>query len=121
MSYVAIGTAFAGAGNDLFGKFLSYRNTIQARLQDKYNPSSPFGLNSDDVLIPAFLAAYAGRSVDGVSLSAMPNFWSFLPNWQVSCNSLMRIPWFQEKFKSFYLSHSMWRRILPVFPENMYH
>lgn len=106
MSYVAIGTAFTGMGGDLFNKFLSYRSVIQSRLQQKYNPSSPFGLNSDDVLIPAFLAAYGGRNVEGVNLSSMPDFWTFLPNWQVSCNSLMRIPWFQEKFRSFNITHA---------------
>ncbi len=105
MSYVAIGTSFVGSGTDLFNQFLTNRAAIQQRLQSKYNPHTPYGLNSDDVLIPAFLAAYAGRSVEGVDLQPLPSFWSFLPNWQVACNSLMRIPWFQEKFRSFNLTH----------------
>lgn len=106
MSYVAIGTAFAGTGTDLFNRFLSYRSAIQSRLQAKYNPVTPFALNSDDVLVPAFLAAYGGRSTENVTLSAIPTFWSFLPNWQVSCSALMRIPWFQENFRSFNLTHA---------------
>lgn len=106
MSYVAIGTAFAGSGTELFNRFLSYRSAIQSRLQNKYNPIAPFALNSDDVLVPAFLAAYGGRSTEDVSLSAIPTFWSFLPNWQVSCSALMRIPWFQENFRSFNITHA---------------
>ena len=106
MSYVAIGTAFAGSGTDLFNRFLSYRSAIQSRLQQKYNPVTPYSLNSDDVLIPAFLAAYAGRSTQDVNLSAIPSFWSFLPNWQVTCNALMRIPWFKDNFRSFNLTHA---------------
>ena len=104
-TYVAIGTAFAGTGNDLFNRFLSYRGAIQSRLQEKYSPASGYSLNSDDVLIPAFLAAYGGRSVEGVTLKAIPDFWSFLPNWQVSCNALMRIAWFKENFRNVNLTH----------------
>jgi cell surface protein SprA len=106
MSYVAIGTAFAGNGTELFNRFMAYRSAIQNRLQQTYLPNTPYRLNSDDVLIPAFLAAYGGRNVEGVSLAPIPNFWSFLPNWQVSCNALMRIPWFKEKFRNVNITHA---------------
>ncbi|MBO7367404.1 MAG: cell surface protein SprA, partial [Paludibacteraceae bacterium] len=112
MSYVAIGTAFAtmkrdGALNsELFDKFLAYRSVIQQRLNSKYNPNSAYGLNTDDVLVPAFIAAYGGRSADGVSLDMIPKFWTFLPNWQVSFDGLTRIPWVREHFRSINITHA---------------
>ena len=112
MSYIAIGTSFASMlrggeyNSELFDNFLAYRGIIQQRLQGEYNPSSPYGLNSDDVLVPAFLAAYSGRDANDVSLDLIPKFWSFLPNWQVTFDGLSRIPWVKENFRSIILSHA---------------
>lgn len=112
-SYVAIGTSFAtmsktGALNsDLFSQFLSNRDVVLSRLNSKYNPSgNGYKYNSDDVLIPAFLAAYGGRNVNSVSLSLIPSFWTFLPNWQVTFDGLNRIPWVKEHFRSINLTHA---------------
>lgn len=113
-SYVAIGTSFAsmsksGALNsDLFSQFLANRDVIQDRLNATYNPKagSSYKRNSDDVLIPAFLAAYGGRDVNSVSLSLIPKFWTFLPNWQVTFDGLNRIPWVKEHFRSINLTHA---------------
>ena len=112
MSFVAIGTSFAhmsktgDLNSDLFNKFLEYRNQIQGRLNSKYNPSSSYGLNTDDVLVPAFMAAYGGRNADKVSLNLIPKFWTFLPNWQVTFDGLSRIPWVKEHFRSINLTHA---------------
>ncbi|NCC99564.1 MAG: cell surface protein SprA [Bacteroidia bacterium] len=112
MSYVAIGTSFASMtksgsySSELFDQFLEYRNTVRSRLNSKYNPSSSYGLNTDDVLIPAFLAAYSGRDPNKVSLSSIPSFWSFLPNWQITFDGLSRIPWIKEHFRSVNLTHA---------------
>lgn len=112
MSYVAIGTAFASMSrsgslhSELFEKFLNYRTQIQSRLNQKYGPITGYGLNTDDVLIPAFLSAYGGRNIDKVSLSLIPAFWSFLPNWQVTFDGLTRIPWVKEHFRSVNITHA---------------
>jgi len=113
-SYVAIGTSFASMSktgdlnSDLFNKFLGYRNEIQGRLNGKYGLSNGngFGLNTDDVLIPAFLAAYGGRDVSTISISTIPSFWTFLPNWQVTFDGLNNIPWVKEHFRGIILSHA---------------
>ena len=112
MSYMAIGTAFKRMDrdneyhSDVFDQFLQYRNNMQARLDDKYNPTTPYGLNTDDVLVPAFIAAYCGQDPNKVRLGLIPSFWSFLPNWQVTFDGLSRIPWVKEHFRSVNLTHS---------------
>ncbi|MBP5259838.1 MAG: cell surface protein SprA, partial [Paludibacteraceae bacterium] len=89
MSYIAIGTSFARMNksgeykSELFDRFLANREVIKTSLQEQYSPTLPYQLNSDDVLVPAFLAAYSGRDVNKVKTKAIPAFWSFLPNWQV--------------------------------------
>lgn len=110
MSYVAIGTAFTSVRggvftDELFNKFLEYRKTIKHRLDSKYNPINGYALNSDDVLVPAFLAAYAGRDVNTIDTKSVPKFWSFLPNWQVTVTALNRIPWIKEHFRSVNITH----------------
>lgn len=112
MSYVAIGTSFASMlksgsfDSDLFSNFLANRSVIKRRLEQKYNPSTGYSLNSDDVLVPAFIAAYAGRDAESVSLDLIQSFWSFLPNWQVTFDGLSRIPWVKQHFRSINLRHA---------------
>lgn len=60
---------------------------------------------SSDVLIPAFLAAYTGKSAKGIGLSSFPSLSSMLPNWRVTYEGLIQIPFFKKHFKSFMLSH----------------
>jgi cell surface protein SprA len=110
MSYVAIGTSFTSVRggvftDELFNNFLSYRNVIKQRLESKNNPTTGYALNSDDVLVPAFLAAYAGRDVHNVDTKSIPKFWSFLPNWQVTITALNRIPWVKQNFRSLNITH----------------
>ena len=110
MSYVAIGTAFTSVRggvftDELFNNFLAYRNVIKNRLESQNNPTSGYSLNSDDVLVPAFLAAYAGRDASKVDTKSVPKFWSFLPNWQVTITALNRIPWVKEHFRSVNITH----------------
>lgn len=134
MTTIALSTAFAGAGNvennyksAPFNKFLENRNTIQSRLQQKYEgtsyPNQGFiadaGLggqeynselgmidaNSADVLIPAFIAAYTGKNANKISLTAFPALSALLPNWRITYDGLMQIPLIKKRFKSFTLSH----------------
>lgn len=133
MTTVAISSAFdsGNAGNNYqsssFDKFIEYRNTIANRLEGKYRttnyPNEGFlagnvggaqydatlgkvDVNSADVLIPAFLAAYTGKNVNKISLSAFPALTSMLPNWTISYDGLTTLPWFKEKFRSFRLMHA---------------
>lgn len=61
-----------------------------------------YGKNNQDVLLPAFFAAYTGQNVNRVNLDyfrSVP-----VPNWNIKYTGLMRINWFKEKFKRFSLN-----------------
>ncbi|MDH6356920.1 cell surface protein SprA [Parabacteroides sp. PF5-9] len=126
MTTVAIRTAFSSSGNanngyksKPFEKFVEYRNTIAKRVESQYTGKAlPDGggffdptkgdavsANSADVLIPAFLAAYTGKSADGISLSPFPSITSLLPNWRITYDGLMKLEPIKKYFKSFMLSH----------------
>jgi cell surface protein SprA len=116
VSYLTIATAFSkesGVNNTSapFQKFLSNRVIVSQRL-GSLNPNSisppggyadGYGPNSQNVLVPAFLAAYSGKSASNVSLSQFPDI--PIPNWQITYNGLSRIPLFENWFDSFSLRH----------------
>ena len=114
--------------SEAFDKFLSNIPIITDRLQQQYMgtkyPERGFfqgtGMagntysldngtvnpSSSDVLIPAFMAAYSGKDANKVDLNPFPGFKSILPNWRVTYDGLMRIPFFKRTFKSFNLTHA---------------
>ncbi len=74
---------------------------------EKYDASiGTFDLNSPEVLIPSFLAAYTGRNVENMSTNPFLSLLSILPNWQASYDGLSRIPWVKDKFRSISLTHA---------------
>ena len=74
-----------------------------------------YGRYAQDVLIPAFIAAYTGKSASKISLinengggvTSNP-FGGYLPkpNWHITYNGLSKLPWFSKIFTSFNLSNS---------------
>jgi cell surface protein SprA len=73
-----------------------------------------YGRYAQDVLIPAFVAAYTGKSPNKVALlnekggNVTTNpFSGYLPkpNWHISYNGLSRLPWFSRIFTNFNLTH----------------
>lgn len=108
--------------NATYKDFVDNRPIISARLQeqnpnssgnfinpnDSVNPVNPnfaegYGPTSQDVLIPAFLAAYQGRSAERYSLNPFRN--TPLPNWQISYNGLTKFKWAQNIFANFSIRH----------------
>jgi cell surface protein SprA len=76
-------------------------------LEDGFNPEYGMaGINSGDVLIPSFIAAYMNRKPGKVGLTAFPSITSLLPNWNVTYDGLIRIPAVQRHFRSMTLTHS---------------
>ncbi|MDR0733178.1 MAG: cell surface protein SprA [Dysgonamonadaceae bacterium] len=134
MTVVSIGTAFeSGNANNgyhskAFDDFLLNREMIAARLRQVYSRTTypdagflkgdplagqPFDprngnvdLNSTDVLIPAFIAAYTGGNAKSVGLSAFPSLKKLLPNWKITYDGLMQIPYINKTFKSFAIEHA---------------
>ncbi|TXI64426.1 MAG: cell surface protein SprA [Flavobacterium sp.] len=62
-----------------------------------------YGKNSQQVLLPAFLAAYSGQDAEKVSTGVFRNI--PLPNWTLKYTGLMRYKWFKDNFKRFSLQH----------------
>ena len=116
-----------------FDNFKEYRRYIATRLANKRNsarlPNSPdyninqpnlnpvdgvtplndgypngYGPTSQEVMIPAFLAAYAGRSPDKVELSPFPKI--PLPNWRITYDGLSELDIVKRVIKNISLSHS---------------
>jgi len=117
ISYLTIGTAFSkitGVNNNsaTFQKFEDNRTVISKRLgATNPNSSGPptngyadgYGPNSQNVLVPAFLAAYSGKPATGVNLSPFPNI--PIPNWQITYNGLSHVGFFSDIFESFDITH----------------
>ncbi|MES2620608.1 MAG: cell surface protein SprA, partial [Bacteroidota bacterium] len=118
ISYLPAKTMFAkidGKGfSETYRDFEANREVISRRLGTGtyVNPSNGeantnyaygYGPKSQDVLIPAFLAAYTKTDPNKVNLNpfkAMP-----LPNWRISYNGLSKFKWIQKVFTSFTLTH----------------
>ncbi len=127
MSYITLGTSFekiddnveSSSAFDLLKN--EYRKTISQRRGDDYfnesgmelPPDSTntdyltgYGPTSQDVLIPAFLAAYGGRSADNIAMNAVKSIWEMLPNWQVRFDGLGKIEALQKYVNSIVMNHS---------------
>ncbi len=109
MSFWSFRTAFIGLRPDnsspIFDRFESYRDILVKRLTAA-NPNKEFvyNRNSQDVLIPAFFAAYSGGDPLKTNYSPFYNF--PLPNWEVNYNGLSNLPAFKKVFTSFNVRHS---------------
>ncbi len=117
VSYMTLATAFSkisGANNTsaTFNKFESDLPIISQRLGAQ-NPNSTgptiggfadgYSANSQNVLVPAFLAAYSGHNANTASLSQFPDV--PVPNWQITYDGLGKLPLFSGLFESLDLSN----------------
>ncbi|MCB9231117.1 MAG: cell surface protein SprA [Bacteroidia bacterium] len=128
ISYIFMGTAFEpNKVDDPFSKawqeFSNNRSVISNRLgarQDadgivdpEINASNTlvnsiyrngYTGSSQDVLIPAFLAAYGPGKASSIGLTAFPAL--PLPNWQVNWNGLQNLPGLKKVFNQITLKHA---------------
>ena len=133
MTTIALSSLFSSSGNTRngfsskpFQQFLANRATIASRLEHNYaqtsypnqgflegtnlgayNPERYGGVrgNSADVLIPAFLAAYTGKNVNKIGLTAFPSITRLLPNWRITYDGLIQIPIIKKHFRSMVINH----------------
>ena len=63
-----------------------------------------YGEASQEVVIPAFLAAYSGKDPQNSKLDAFPSI--PLPNWRITYDGFIRIPYIRKRFKQFTIGHS---------------
>jgi cell surface protein SprA len=99
--------------NPIFQTALANRPVISARLAETNENSvfdettgyyTGFGPTNQDVVIPAFLAAYTGRSADNVRLdpfSLIP-----APNWDMTYDGLTKFAFFSKNFRTFTVKNS---------------
>jgi len=129
MTTVTLGSAFEprrsadGYRSAWFDRFVESLAAMQRRVEAQYTgapypaQSSLAGSTFDpangsvstfspDVMIPAFLATYSGRSAEGSSLTLFPSMLSMLPNWRVTYGGLSKLEFFQKYFKSVNINHS---------------
>ncbi len=119
ISFFALRTTFEAFDDrtyisENFENFKDYRLEIAMRLayqnpnwDGEMNDTTGFpvgyGPTSQDVLIPAFIAAYSGRDPSESTLS--PFLRIPMPNWRVTYDGLSQIPAFQRLFQSFTIGH----------------
>lgn len=130
VSYLSWNTSFVKDNkttysNQNFENFKAYRLAIALRLAQQnrnwdgtsvwdsitgqYFPSG-YGPTSQDVLIPAFLAAYTGRDQNKVSLHAFSEKFSLrdlpMPNWRIKYDGLTKLAFVKKYLKTVSLNHS---------------
>ncbi|CAM3793241.1 cell surface protein SprA [Flavobacterium cucumis] len=119
ISTILIQTSFQQSDlnfSQAFQDFRDNRLVVANRLGERYyaNLGTPvirdaegypvgFGKNSQQVLLPAFIAAYSGQSADKVATGVFRNI--PLPNWTIKYTGLMRYKWFKDKFSTFSIQH----------------
>jgi cell surface protein SprA len=102
-SHSMLSTAFKD-GDVLFQNLRDYRSLIANRLAlENGVPISGFGQNSQQVLLPAFMAAYSGKSPDKVKTSLFRNI--PIPNWTLRYSGLMKLKKIKKNFSNFVISH----------------
>ncbi|NAY92797.1 cell surface protein SprA [Muricauda sp. JGD-17] len=116
ISTVMIGTVFNKSDefdSETFETFKQNRITIANRLVSDRGESpgtldedgfpQRYGKTQQEVLLPAFFAAYTGQDVNRVNLDAFRDI--PIPNWNIKYTGLMKNKWFRKKFNRFSLSH----------------
>ena len=71
---------------------------------DLLNEAGTYSLNSQEVVIPAFVAAYSGQDPETVNTSPFPKF--PIPNWSLNYRGLSKIEALSEIFTSINISHA---------------
>jgi cell surface protein SprA len=112
MSFLSYKTSFY-KDDKAFLAFLNARSTISTRVASE-NPNwsssvingfaQGYNETSQEVLIPAFIAAYSGKNPTNVSLDAFPKVPK--PNWRLTYDGLSKIEKLKKYFKSVTLSHA---------------
>lgn len=109
ISFLSIKTAFKRDfdqeeyNHPVFNNFVDYREVFRNRL-NSINPAGEYQLNSQDVIVPAFLAAYSGKDPNRVSVSPFPR--TPMPNWRLDYAGLAKIPALKEIFSAINVTHA---------------
>ncbi|MCC9136337.1 cell surface protein SprA [Pontibacter silvestris] len=112
-SFMALGTLFESRSNGTsaaFDNFIRYRYNVREQLTAANAAASDSGytLNSQEVLMKAFLYAYQGRDINGYEAKPDDNPFKRLPipNWRVDYNGLSQLPFFKRWFSQVNITHA---------------
>jgi len=134
----------SGPGQGPFQQFLDNRPVISRRLGSSnpytggtLDPNDPnytkgYTRYAQDVLVPAFIAAYTGKSAESVPLIDYSNtesrrhnpfrYYFPLPNWRINYNGLTKIPFIQERFSNLVINHAYDSRLsMNSFTSSLYY
>lgn len=116
VSYFSIKTLFNNDINGLFARYQSYRPIISSRLAAIAGDNNPhdnpddanyfkkgYGRTQQEVLLPAFIAAYTEADPNTVSLNVFKT--RPAPNWRLTYNGLSKIGNLNKYFSSVQISH----------------
>jgi len=118
ITFFSFGNSFVKDAKDYsnanFENLKEYRATISKRLQNE-NPTYSAGIDnegyadgygptSQEVLIPAFIAAYSGKSPDNVGLTSFPVI--PMPNWRITYNGLTKLMYLKDVFQTISVTHA---------------
>ncbi|MDA3822614.1 MAG: cell surface protein SprA, partial [Bacteroidales bacterium] len=84
----------------------NYQKNTGIMLQDSSGYYDGYGPTSQDVLIPAFMAAYGFQDASSVSLKAVQGILNIMPNWKITYDGLGKIEALQQYINSITLNHS---------------
>ena len=108
VSFIGLKTAFTKSNDEnispIFQDFDNYRTIIKQRVGAANQSDLEYSENNQDVLIPAFVAAYTGKDPNDVDLTPFPKI--PLPNWRVDYAGLSKIPALSSIFSSINITHS---------------
>lgn len=114
VSYFSIKTLFNDDINGLFARYQSYRPIISQRLGINAGNTDPhlkdgaeytygYGRIQQEVLIPAFVAAYTEKDPNTVSLDLFNT--KPAPNWRLTYNGLAKVGKLSRYFSSIQIAH----------------
>lgn len=114
MTVIAIGSfeSLKKSNNFSSSAFEHFKNSTvyfaQLLTKNLGNPKDSTGYkeNSQQVLIPAFLAIYGGYGNQGAPLDLFPSYKYMRPNWRVNYDGLSELAFVKEYFQSITLSHT---------------
>lgn len=115
-----------GWNNQAFINFLGNRTVFSNVLNsENYNESAPqingyysgWGPTSQNVVIPAFIAAYTGKDPNEVSTNPFKT--KVQPNWSVTYDGLSKLPSIKKYFKQFNVKHSYKSTITTSYVSNL--
>ena len=106
ISFNTINTAFKSSNSkvnsEVFSQFERNLLIVRENFQE-VTGNQEYDTTTQDVVIPAFLAAYSGKNAETYSLGPFPE--TPMPNWRVDYNGLGKIDALKEIFQSVTISH----------------